>query len=367
MQLRIAKGFYIFLFFVVFLSLRSPVFAACSGLPSIGDKTLSNITCTIASTDGVDKTSSETSSTNNAVLQLNSGASITINSTGSLVVGSIILNGGSVAIDTGGTIKPSTPLYTVDADADGWMPTASPTLFIATASGRRRLGLMRGMAADCLDSSYSTTNVCFTCGNPLVVNHVAGPVSPVTTTISYGTVVSSLSGSSKCWITRNLGASQQATSATDATEASAGWYWAFNRMQGFRNDGTTLTPTTWNSSTDTASATWEASKDPCTLSLGTGWRIPTITEWANADGASGGNWSSHTNTFNSVLKIHSAGFLNQFTGAMTVRGSNGGYWSSTGAGAAQSTARILQISASTSVANSDQLKSIGYSVRCIKD
>ena len=87
----------------------------------------------------------------------------------------------------------------------------------------------------------STDDVTVTSG--LTVNHVAGTVAPVTKTASYGTVLTSITGASKCWITQNLGADHQATSATDATEPSAGWYWQFNRLQGYKNDGVTLSPT----------------------------------------------------------------------------------------------------------------------------
>jgi hypothetical protein len=355
-------------FVILLASWVSPIYASCN-IRTIGDKTLTSSVCAIdANTlEGVDRATNELASINTAALTLANSA-ITINTNAGLVAGTIQLQGTStVSVLQTNAFLGTSGLWVADADGDGW-PATTTMLYQSTASGRRRLGLMKSMVtADCSDSTYSPTNTCFTCGNTLTVNHVAGPVSPITTTISYGTVQSSITGSSKCWITRNLGASQQASSATDPSEASGGWYWAFNRMQGFKNDGTTLTPSTWNSSTDTASATWEASKDPCTLLLGSGWRIPTAAEWIYADGASGGNWSNHTNTFASVLKIHSAGQLNQFTGVLSYRGTYGGYWSSTAAGAAQSTARILQTSATTSVANSDQLKSVGYSVRCIKD
>ena len=72
----------------------------------------------------------------------------------------------------------------------------------------------------------------------MVLLHTAGTVAPVTKTVTYGTVLTDIGGTgSKCWITQNLGADQQATSATDATEASAGWYWQFGRKQGFKHDG----------------------------------------------------------------------------------------------------------------------------------
>ena len=85
------------------------------------------------------------------------------------------------------------------------------------------------------------------CGDPLTINHlVSGGVAPVDKTVTYGTVTNIPGETSKCWITSNLGADHQATAVNDATEASAGWYWQFNRKQGYKHDGTTRTPnTTW--------------------------------------------------------------------------------------------------------------------------
>ncbi|MEI7983555.1 MAG: hypothetical protein WCI71_18045, partial [Bacteroidota bacterium] len=86
-----------------------------------------------------------------------------------------------------------------------------------------------------------STWACGTCGS-LTVNHVAGTVAPVTKTVTYGTVTNIPGEHSKCWITSNLGANHQATAVNDATELSAGWYWQFNRKQGYKHDGTTRTP-----------------------------------------------------------------------------------------------------------------------------
>jgi len=168
----------------------------------------------------------------------------------------------------------------------------------------------------------------FTCGDILTINHVAGDVAPETKTVNYGTVSTTLGGTGdKCWITRNLGADNQASSATDTTNASAGWYWQFNRKQGFKHDGTTRTPSTaWISSIDETSD-WTAAQDPCTIELGAGWRIPTKTEWENADITEG--WANYNDTYASVLKLHAAGWLYNGDGSLWYRGSSGFFWSST--------------------------------------
>jgi len=210
-----------------------------------------------------------------------------------------------------------------------------------------------------LTVTLTATNWNFTCGSGLAVTHTAGVVSPVTVNITYGTVTSTLSGESKCWITRNLGATTQAGSATDGTDASAGWYWQFNRKQGYMV-GTTPA---WTIATINEDSDWIAGNDPCTIELGTGWRIPTYTEWFNAD--ANGAWTTYTDTFASDLKLHAAGFLGEDYGTLGSRGVLGLYWSST-----QQSSDIYgkYLLFSSSFSNMDYVsKAAGMSVRCLKD
>lgn len=158
------------------------VFASCN-LKSIGDTTLSNSVCSIDSgtIEGIDSATAETSSTNTAVLTLDNSA-LTMNTNATLIVGSVRLLGTSSisTLASGITIKPGSAVWVNDTDADGW--PSSFTLYEATASGRRRLGLMRSSNyTDCNDTSdYRIDNQCCTMtswyqdadndmyGNPLV-------------------------------------------------------------------------------------------------------------------------------------------------------------------------------------------------------
>ena len=163
------------------------------------------------------------------------------------------------------------------------------------------------------------------CGNTLTVNHIIGYVAPVSKTVTYGTVTNIPGETNKCWITSNLGSDHQATSIDDATEASAGWYWQFNLKQGYKQDGTTLTPA-WTNTWIDENSDWLTANDPCTSQLGTGWRLPTSTEWTNVYAS--GNWNDWSGTWNTGLKLHAAGYLNYWIGSLDNRGSNGYYWSS---------------------------------------
>ncbi len=204
----------------------------------------------------------------------------------------------------------------------------------------------------------------YACSGPaFVVSHlVAEGVAPVDKTVTYGTASTNLFGGYKCAITQNLGASNQATSATDATEASAGWYWQFNRKQGYKHDGTTRTPnTTWVTSIEEESD-WLPENDPCALELGAGWRIPTQSEWYNA--RSTGGWNNVNDTYASVLKLHAAGGIS-YLGNLDYRGNMGKIWSITSS--ELNLAYRLEFNANFAEAYSHSFKSSGFSVRCIKD
>ncbi len=207
-----------------------------------------------------------------------------------------------------------------------------------------------------------STVACWVCGNAISINHVAGNVAPVNKSTSYGTVTNVPGETTKCWITKNLGATIQAATKSDTSELAAGWYWQFNRMQGYKVAGSVRTPnTTWIADIDESTA-WGLSSDPCNLEMGDGWRLPTGTEWTNVD-ASGG-WTNYTGSFNSVLKVHAAGRLYNVTGALGYRGSQGFYWSTAMAGTNYGQALFT---ASSSCTMNMYFKSMGFTVRCIKD
>jgi hypothetical protein len=203
---------------------------------------------------------------------------------------------------------------------------------------------------------------CSTCGTTITINHVAGAVAPVSKTVTYGTVTNIPGETSKCWITSNLGADRQATAVEDATEASAGWYWQFNRKQGYKHDGTSVTPA-WTVNSVDENSNWTSSNDPCSSELGTGWHIPTYTEWFNVDGVNGGNWTNKTGPWNSQLKLHAAGCLFVTNGSIVYRGSYGYYWSNS-----QSSNAVGWSLSFDSAGSSMYLmtKATGVPLRCVK-
>ncbi len=156
----------IILIIILFLGLCVIIFptnakAACNFYAS---ETTSNknvnwsTSCTVATIEGADNANNvESLTSNSASLTLLTGGAVTINSTGSLVLGSLSLSGGNTAIQQGGSIQLGAPLYVSDADADGW--PGSFTFYSATASGKRRLGLMKSYStADCNDNLYDAAS-----------------------------------------------------------------------------------------------------------------------------------------------------------------------------------------------------------------
>ncbi len=71
---------------------------------------------------------------------------------------------------------------------------------------------------------------------PAIVTHV---ISPGQIVCNIDSVPGALGY--KAWTKNNYGLAHDIGSSTTATEASAGWYWQFNRKQGYKHDGTSIT------------------------------------------------------------------------------------------------------------------------------
>jgi len=139
----------------------------------------------------------------------------------------------------------------------------------------------------------------------LIVNHITSRgVAPVAKTVTYNLAYSTITGTSKCWLLQNLGATNPPATATDNTEASAGWYWQFASKVGYRYT-TSRTPSTSYPNRILTNVDWASSEDPCTIELGSGWRLPTYVEWQAVELAA----TNLNAVFNSDLKMHAAGFL----------------------------------------------------------
>lgn len=209
--------------------------------------------------------------------------------------------------------------------------------------------------------TFSTFAALGNCGSLAISHTIGGGVAPVTIQITYNTITNLVGEPSKCWISQNLGAQYQPYGVTECWEVMNGWYWKFNRKQGYNYDGTTVTPS-WTTTSINENSDWLLVNDPCKIELGTTWRIPTKTEWANVDAA--GNWSNWYGPFYSGLKLNAAGKMSGTDGTMISCGYYGYYWS--GNQGSTYSGQFLNISSYSSYVDLTA-KADGLSVRCIKD
>jgi hypothetical protein len=255
------------------------------------------------------------------VIEPNSAANaLYINSAGTIGIGTATPDNSSL-VDMSSDSKGFLPPRMTQAQIGTITSPANGLMVFCTTDNKVYVYLESASAFKAV--AFSSETITPVCGISITINHVAGNVAPVNKTVTYGTVTNIPGEPSKCWITSNLGADHQATVVNDFTEESAGWYWQFNRMQGYKHDGFIRTPnTTWISINENSN--WITANDPCSLELGGSWRLPTSTEWTNVEAT--GNWTDWNGPWNSALKLNAAGYLQ--SGSLTNRGYTGIYWSS---------------------------------------
>jgi uncharacterized protein (TIGR02145 family)/prepilin-type N-terminal cleavage/methylation domain-containing protein len=197
--------------------------------------------------------------------------------------------------------------------------------------------------------------------------------------LTYGTV---LGPDGKCWLDRNLGATQAAVTSADV--ASYGYYYQWGRpTDGHQipNSATTSinsssdTPGHANFITESASPyDWRVPQSPneATLWAGAnggsnnvcpaGWHVPAQSEWATV----AGYFSPQTSdgAFDSSLKLPLAGHRSRIDAVLGGQGSGGWYWSSS---PEDPGTWSLSFYSGGVDPNNPNYRAYGLSVRCIKD
>lgn len=239
-------------------------------------------------------------------------------------------------------------------------PSAAGTASFALNIGGKSCSLTRNVGA-------------FPCGTAIINFTYKGAAA------SYGTVLSQ----GRCWLDRNLGAAQVATSITDANGYGDLFQWG-RRDDGHqsRTSGTTSTlssadqvpaPNTdkyimassgnfdWRSPQN--NNLWQGvsgANNPCP----SGWRIPTETEM-DTERLS---WSSNNaaGAFASALKLPLAGYRFYTTGAVLGEGTDSMVWTSTVSTSNPVSARRIYLGSGSANLGNDY-RSLAFSVRCLKN
>jgi hypothetical protein len=107
---------------------------------------------------------------------------------------------------------------------------------------------------------------------------------------------------------------------------------------------------------------WQKDNDPCSILLGSGWRIPTSNEWELLYVFQG--WASNPSasvTFSSAMRIHAGGWLRREDGELAERSTRGWFW--TGNQGLSTVGYGISFTNEIFLATSE--KTLGLSLRCI--
>jgi hypothetical protein len=220
-------------------------------------------------------------------------------------------------------------------------------------------------------TTYSQSTLSFrNCPESFSKSHNTTQGAPVNTTITYKSIDISIGGTHHCWLMQNLGASNSPTLLTDNAADKIGWYFQFNRKQGYYYYGSnSLMPSSWNNTND-GGGSWSIANDPCRNLLQGSWRLPTQAEWI----AIKATWSTAAlindgNPPLPALKLNTSGDLYLKTVgnyAVEYLGTRGYYWSSNENSASINYGYVFMVGTSSQSVSTLVERNAG-SIRCITD
>ena len=370
-------------------------YAASSGGSSLGTGT-SFTTPSISSTTTyhVDATNSGCTTASRTAVTATVNANPTANAGAALAA----INQGATSAAMGGSVGGGATGGTWTGGAGTWTnaTNASTATYTAGASESGSITLTLTTSVGSCGTTTATKNITvnssFTCGSTVTFTYNGASVTYGTVSRAYGGTVGT-----KCWLDRNLGATQVAsTGSTDHLAYGDLFQWgrgADGHQRITRTNATTASAV--NSTTATLSSTdspgnalfitngtapydwrspqnnslWQGvsgTNNPCP----SGYRLPTETELeAERNNGGTGFWGTGSlqnnaaGAFASPLKLPLSGYRYNSNGALGNVGTFGYYWSSTVSG---TNSRYLYFSSSNAGMDA-RSRANGLAVRCLKD
>ncbi|MBN2779007.1 MAG: hypothetical protein JXR36_15320 [Bacteroidales bacterium] len=281
------------------------------------------------------------------------------------------ISGGTVTSD-GGLPATARGVY--------WNTSLNPTIVNSHTTDGAGIGIFSSSITGLIPGTtyylraYVTNSQGTSYGNQLSFTTIS-PCAGVSPPVGYGIV----SSSGKCWLDRNLGASNIASSSTDVN--SFGYIYQWGRATDGHQEITSVTTTTLSSVNTPGHSDFILAPDepfdwlinqndnlwqgvyginnPCP----SGWRIPTASEWEEERLS----WNSNNSVgaFNSPLKLPMTYYRQGPNGLLFTGGGSGNYWSST---INESAIYVNSLRFTTGSSSIDGWRRAdGRAVRCIKD
>lgn len=194
------------------------------------------------------------------------------------------------------------------------------------------------------------------CPSTIVVHHKIGDLSAETKDITYNVVKITSTAAPTCWITQNLGATTTPTAFSDYGAAYDGWLYQGGLKKGYLNSVAGMSAAMTVVSIPVGSS-WQSTEDPCTLTFGAAWHVPTISDYSS------GNWATWATGFK---PNYSPTYSWVGVGPWFNNGNYNGVYALQGYGTTGSGLHIIYWNSAVAYTEANMYTTSGVSMRCVK-